>query len=231
MNCKHRGKNKSIRRFVRPQSRMEALFRTVTTDCFRTKYPAPSECAEQFGFHIGALLTTWLQLAKVERDEWPRRKRFAYKLREKMLNIAGRHQYPSIMEPLLQLVEKEPPSSPYANQWVWDKAVELVQYRNDLGEGAMAKDKEAPMADFRIEVNLSLGARRIFRSDNGFLGLAPLHSYVGDQVWILAGMSTPVVLRSCENGNWKLLGEAYVHGAMHGEFASPDAVLKNIVLE
>lgn len=49
------------------------------------------------------------------------------------------------------------------------------------------------------------------------LGLAPPSALPGDQVWILNGARTPFILRQRDNGNYELIGEAYVHGIVHGE--------------
>lgn len=59
--------------------------------------------------------------------------------------------------------------------------------------------------------------RRLVLTRNGYLALAAISAGVGDQVWILCGPSTPFVLRPLSNGRYMLMGEAYVHGIMHGE--------------
>ena len=38
-----------------------------------------------------------------------------------------------------------------------------------------------------------------------------------DEVWVLNGAKTPVVLRKMGERRYEFLGEAYVHGMMHGE--------------
>lgn len=44
---------------------------------------------------------------------------------------------------------------------------------------------------------------------------------LGDQICILLGSKTPVVLRkNIEQSCYKLVGHAYVHGVMHGEALS-----------
>jgi hypothetical protein len=54
---------------------------------------------------------------------------------------------------------------------------------------------------------------------------------VGDEIWVLAGYPTPVILRPAGNGNHKFMGQAYVHGAMHGEYVTGDVIFQDIVLE
>ena len=38
-----------------------------------------------------------------------------------------------------------------------------------------------------------------------------------DEIWYIPGVKVPVVLRPLGNGTFKVLGEAYFHGTMHGE--------------
>jgi hypothetical protein len=69
--------------------------------------------------------------------------------------------------------------------------------------------------------------RRTFRSDMGpdgehLVGLIPPNARNGDRICILYGCSVPVVLRKHECPDqelyWELVGDAYVHGIMDGEF-------------
>jgi hypothetical protein len=58
---------------------------------------------------------------------------------------------------------------------------------------------------------------------NGWIGLAPMASLVGDEIFILHGCTVPVVLRRQEEGDgtefFQLVGECYIHGMMDGEAA------------
>ena len=61
---------------------------------------------------------------------------------------------------------------------------------------------------------------RLFRGVEGYLGLGPTPSAVGDEVWILENSRVPFILRRADDGvdgERRLLGEAYVHGVMHRE--------------
>ncbi|KAJ4353554.1 uncharacterized protein N0V89_005284 [Didymosphaeria variabile] len=61
--------------------------------------------------------------------------------------------------------------------------------------------------------------RRFFITQTGFLGLGPDPAEPGDEVYIIQGASTPFVLRPTEDSrSYKIIGEAYVHGVMDGEF-------------
>jgi hypothetical protein len=59
----------------------------------------------------------------------------------------------------------------------------------------------------------------LFRTGKGFLGKCTSNSQVGDEVWLIAGMPTPVVLRKVDGENYfTKVDIAYVHGIMRGEY-------------
>ena len=60
--------------------------------------------------------------------------------------------------------------------------------------------------------------RRGFVSSKGYLGLGPQYTREGDIMVIIFGADMPYILRKLENGQYMLIGEAYVHGIMDGEF-------------
>jgi len=57
-----------------------------------------------------------------------------------------------------------------------------------------------------------------FISVRGYVGLVPAHSHPGDVICILLGALLPYVIRGGDNGRYQLVGEAYVHGIMDGEY-------------
>ncbi|RTE76907.1 hypothetical protein BHE90_008638 [Fusarium euwallaceae] len=59
--------------------------------------------------------------------------------------------------------------------------------------------------------------RRLGRGDNGFLALLPGEAEVGDRIVIVKGGRVPLLLRRDGEGQYRLIGEAYVHGIMDGE--------------
>lgn len=65
--------------------------------------------------------------------------------------------------------------------------------------------------------------RELFLSEDGRVGLAPRWAVRGDKICILQGGKVPVILRRTgEDGPYKFIGEAYVHGVMHGEIFDSD---------
>ena len=58
--------------------------------------------------------------------------------------------------------------------------------------------------------------RRLFTTSKGYIGLGPSTLREGDLVCVLFGGIVPFTLRQ-EDGVYRLIGESYVHGLMHGE--------------
>jgi hypothetical protein len=72
---------------------------------------------------------------------------------------------------------------------------------------------------------------RMFSTEKHYLGMGPLSAAEGDEVWVLIWAKVPMVLRPRENGSYRVIGEAYVHGIMHGEAVNEDVPPESLVLE
>jgi hypothetical protein len=67
--------------------------------------------------------------------------------------------------------------------------------------------------------------RRLFHTAKGYIGLGSAASQPGDLICVLCGGSVPVTLRKAVHKNplrtqFLFVGEAYIHGIMHGEAVS-----------
>jgi hypothetical protein len=89
----------------------------------------------------------------------------------------------------------------------------LIDSPNNQERIEMIKRKDAFIAAAKTIIQ----SRRLFLTDGNYLGIGAQSAQIGDQVWIVSGPSTPFVLRPMQNGRYKLIGEAYVHGIMRGE--------------
>jgi len=58
--------------------------------------------------------------------------------------------------------------------------------------------------------------RRLIRTQNGYIGLAPRLVRQGDSIALMKGAKTLFVLRPSRQ-SWKLVGECYIYGIMYGE--------------
>jgi hypothetical protein len=65
--------------------------------------------------------------------------------------------------------------------------------------------------------------RKPFIPSEGYVRLVPAHSRPGDIVCIIFGADVPFVLRDVGEGEYQLIGEAYVFGIMDGEFVKGDS--------
>ncbi|KAI1749586.1 HET-domain-containing protein [Xylaria castorea] len=58
--------------------------------------------------------------------------------------------------------------------------------------------------------------RRFFITKNGYMGLGPRDTNVGDSIMILQGHQAPILARATEGKHWKVIGDSYMHGIMEG---------------
>lgn len=81
---------------------------------------------------------------------------------------------------------------------------------------------------FHAHISHATARRQFFVSREGFIGLGPPDTKVGDKICVLAGGKMPFILRDLEEGErgknksepgtyCRLLGDAYVHGLMDGQ--------------
>jgi hypothetical protein len=74
--------------------------------------------------------------------------------------------------------------------------------------------------------------KRAFRcnSKQPYLGFGPEEMLPGDTVSIFQGAKVPYILRRCDGGGFKLIGEAYLYGLMHGEIMKNNPTFEIIKL-
>ena len=81
-------------------------------------------------------------------------------------------------------------------------------------------EAKAQLGDWEVYENAAqtMSRNRLsFTTKSGYMGLGPRYTQPGDQVCVFFGAKTPFILRKHE-GKYRLIGDAYVHGAMDGEF-------------
>lgn len=103
----------------------------------------------------------------------------------------------------------------------WDEAMELM--KDDWFKSAMSTETpHDDAADFQVRLRHAQHLR-LFRTQNGHLGLGTECMKNGDSVWVIPGSRIPLIFRPVdkgEGGRYRLVGGAYVHGFMHGEAVS-----------
>jgi hypothetical protein len=100
---------------------------------------------------------------------------------------------------------------------------ELVRCCEETENDPMAfrKARYAEMQVYQAAACSSLPYRLLLRTSAGHICLGPQSTAPGDVVFIVSGCPTPLVFRDMQGPsdtrNMMLVGEAYVHGMMHGE--------------
>ncbi|ORY14202.1 heterokaryon incompatibility protein-domain-containing protein [Clohesyomyces aquaticus] len=192
-------------------SRIEVVWKTLTTNTYNKQYPAPSSTGMLFidyvlNLQIRHRLTPWSSTDEFQPHHSP--------LSESI--------YPE-WNTLLCL---EPSNSPYSLKVYKERLCTVVE--------SMFNGTYSPigLAQLQHEFDESGGRkRRLFRTQNNYLGTGPRSLGQGDEVFVLDGGNVPFVLRRLTNGNWRLIGEAYVHGAMHGETLDLGLPRQSITIE
>jgi Heterokaryon incompatibility protein (HET) len=74
------------------------------------------------------------------------------------------------------------------------------------------------MLPFVRSIEAKVSGRRLFQTRNKFVGMGPHSIQADDQVWLIRDSKTPLILRpKPASQHFLLVGEAYLHGFMHGE--------------
>ncbi|KAI8712135.1 HET domain-containing protein [Fusarium sp. LHS14.1] len=94
------------------------------------------------------------------------------------------------------------------------------------------QSRRASAAVFELLLGGTLFFRRIALTSGGHLAHASESISAGDEVWIVSGCPSPLVLRrlGSERGRYCLISEGYVHGVMNGEVATNDVKWQDITL-
>lgn len=100
-----------------------------------------------------------------------------------------------------------------------------------INAGQPLEREEKDVLDFNRVFSTAVAGRKMVITSRGFLGLAPWRASVGDVLAIMPGGKVPYVLRPMvtrrdsgfdegtpnRSQQYQFIGDAYVHGAMHGE--------------
>lgn len=122
----------------------------------------------------------------------------------------------------------------------WDTLLEVFLGRKEMPLDEPNAPNTPPTDQARLQylfpIRLALiprtAGRNFIITSNGYIGLAPLKSKIGDAAFVLEGGTMPYVLRPVEDSElaphgvvpkerqrfFELVGEAYVHGVSDGEW-------------
>jgi hypothetical protein len=93
---------------------------------------------------------------------------------------------------------------------------QFESYLEWLSDGCKSDTKETDATLFKTTAGLWSDKRRPFLASKGYIGLGPSVLQKDDVVVVLFGCMVPFILRP-QGGEYRLVGEAYVHGIMKGE--------------
>jgi hypothetical protein len=91
----------------------------------------------------------------------------------------------------------------------WHETAERIATVDDI-------DPYSDVIKLSARIAQMMGGRQAFVSRDGYCGLVPSHSRVGDLLCILLGCDVPVVLRPVDN-LYIFVGECYIHRLMQRE--------------
>ncbi|CAG7557892.1 unnamed protein product [Fusarium equiseti] len=98
---------------------------------------------------------------------------------------------------------------------------------NDEERKMLMVPKSAGSVPPVMVVSSTYMGHRPFLTGSGYLGMGLESIEAGDEVWIVKGSPTPLVLRR-EGDKFGLIGESYVHGVMRGEAVVDDVKWEKI---
>jgi hypothetical protein len=192
-------------------SRVEVLWRTLTTDIYAHAHPAPPA--------VGSLFIDYILNLQIRHRLMPWSSKDAFQPHHTPLSD-------SIYPEWQTLLSLEPHDSPYCVNKYKERLTSMVE--------SMFNGSYSPieLAQLQHELDQSGGSkRRIFRTRESYMGTGPRSLRKGDEVWILHRAGLPFVLRPQPNGNYWLVGEAFVYGVMHGEALELGLPRRHITIE
>jgi hypothetical protein len=110
-----------------------------------------------------------------------------------------------------------------------------VNWPEDLAGLTQDDQLEAAFYNLRfseryLQSLIRLHSRRPFISRSGWVGLAPSHSNQGDRIVIFLGGRAAYILHHQYGSTYTLVGEAFVHGIMSGEYMTEAANIEKFTL-
>lgn len=209
--------------YINGQTRLEAFWRTMITDQTLKDYPAPPEIGPQFFKLLQHFLRQ--KFFKIITDD-------LYHAIERGETMA--ELYVPTMPNLYSLAKADPTGQMPSVEQTIEYCAELMRGGPDYVQEVNAEADKVMESMKKVIDHLRRSTlKRLFRTEKGYLGMGFLSVLPGDEVWIVAGVRVPFVLRRCgEDRRYRLFGQCYVHGFMQGEgVPSEDPGWEHIELE
>jgi hypothetical protein len=204
----------------------------ITTPFTRTKFSGLSKastkfradaCLEVFGRTIGTIeITEPFRLPSPgSRESTSRNVSLELQRITSVLNLDGvlgddSHSLVRLCQVLCPNSVLEVISSPTADYLTFQGAMNSLREALRFTTEGLGSDTATSMNPFTNSVLVNCYGRSLYRCLDGTIGLAPKFVRVGDKVAVWLGCDTAMVLRSCRENQYRLLGEAVYDGAMDG---------------
>lgn len=98
----------------------------------------------------------------------------------------------------------------------WNKIQEIKRFLEQDGTPEKI-ELDRQVMEFSESFRIAYFGRRLFQTEKGYFGITSEMVEEGDRIWISSSSDTPLVLRPQRDGEYILVGEAYIHGIMNGE--------------
>ncbi|KAL1591986.1 hypothetical protein SLS60_011578 [Paraconiothyrium brasiliense] len=199
------------------QTRIEAFWRTQVADTDGDQSPASEAMGNSFRQHVLLTIATWMYEATIAREHM------------EILDI--------VMPDLVALIKFIKIHDECSGSWLprieevkslWDMVKETPRTTPKVER--MFRELEQGAQLFEACNNSIGGGRMLFRTSGNLPGLAPASAKQNDTIWFFPSSRVPFVLRHCGGDQYKLIGEAYLHGYMHGEIGTFSGPLQRISL-
>lgn len=232
--------HQSSRRY-RWQSPFESLWRTLLLDSYGDKHPAPMECNDLFitifqqaitsaQLHVAYCLKYPQQLSSLQAAaKQSTRTETGGQYSDRFFDVESVKEQLGLMYTALQEMLGNLPSTEsgllFPPEYLEfdrrrkeaesesDEHEIIANFHNEIGRKVATPNSEV---DFRVTAVKS--GRSLFTTNEGHLGIGENGLEPGDEVWVLAGGNVPFLMRrTLRPGEFRFVGEAYIHGIMHGE--------------
>ncbi|KAM7210317.1 Heterokaryon incompatibility protein (HET) domain containing protein [Rhypophila decipiens] len=214
---------------VASQSRLEVLWRTLLHDHVDEIYPAPAHCIDDFLADMKFVVLTQIAnslsyiyhkpIGDTGHVDWESSRDAVgniYTAWKKLIGLCPYDMKGVVYPPGYEVTMQR-----LGDAWNHKNMVGMEQVDRFCSLTERRWHRLANGTSRRLAVrNRSMAAsmgRAMFITCTGYLGTGLESVRMRDEVWVLAGASVPCVLRPVVEKRYHLVGDAYVHGLMHGD--------------
>ena len=191
----------------RSVTRTEILWRTFCGDMVVDgQYPAPSDVEEEFfrWLCFWILARTYVYEEKLYRNQ------------PNLRPPEGQKRWERIFSLVRKLLEQEPETSIFNLDVFCSQFDEAVLPVDDLAGFDWVASS---YGRWFTGLQNHHGGYRQHLQDSDRRYCMSLGCEIGDEIWVIAGLSAPCMLRRVGPERYKFLAEVYIHGLMNGELA------------